>query len=112
MQRLRPKLMTVTAVLASLVPIPISARHGDNISGASEHTPWYHGPSLMQHLETVDVGDAKGDVVLRAMNVSPTDYLQTETRKTTMEALFEDYEKYRRNAGTTAGDSTGGQTHV
>jgi len=33
--------------------------------------------------------------VLRAMNVSPTDYLQIETRKTTMEVLYEQYEKYR-----------------
>lgn len=46
-------------------------------------------------INALDVGDAKGDVVLRAMNVSPTDYLQIETRKTTMEALYEQYEKYR-----------------
>ena len=50
---------------ASLVPIPISARHGDNISEPGGHTPWYHGPSLMQHLETVDVGDASASGPLR-----------------------------------------------
>jgi hypothetical protein len=33
------------------------------------------------------------------MNISPTDYLQTETRKTTMEALYEQYEKYRNRVG-------------
>ncbi len=37
--------------------IPISARHGDNISARSLHTPWYDGPHLLDHLETVDVGD-------------------------------------------------------
>ena len=55
-------------------------------------------------INAVDVGDAKSDVVLRAMNVSPTDYLQTETRKTTMESLFEHYEQYRRNASTGVGE--------
>ena len=47
-------------------------------------------------INAVDVGAAQNDVVMRAMNISPTDYLQTETRKTTMEALYEQYEKYRR----------------
>ena len=50
-------------------------------------------------INAIDVGDAKSDVVLRAMNVSPTDYLQTETRKTTMEALYEQYAKYRSRVG-------------
>ncbi len=39
----------------SLVPIPISARYGDNVIAASGNTPWYHGPTLLDHLETVDV---------------------------------------------------------
>ena len=55
-------------------------------------------------INAVDVGDLKGDVVLRAMNVSPTDYLQTETRKTTMESLFEHYEQYRRKASAAIGE--------
>jgi broad specificity phosphatase PhoE len=50
-------------------------------------------------INAVDVGIAQSDVVMRAMNISPTDYLQTETRKTTMEALYEQYEKYRRKVG-------------
>lgn len=50
-------------------------------------------------INALDVGAAKHDVVLRALNVSPTDYLQTETRKTTMEALYEQYAKYRRLTG-------------
>ncbi|MDZ5698414.1 sulfate adenylyltransferase subunit CysN [Chelativorans sp. M5D2P16] len=39
----------------SMVPIPMSARYGDNVTRASEKTPWYSGPSLLDHLETVDV---------------------------------------------------------
>ncbi|MBP0465487.1 sulfate adenylyltransferase subunit CysN [Roseomonas sp. PWR1] len=40
----------------SIVPIPLSARFGDNVTTRSGNTPWYHGPSLVEHLETVDVG--------------------------------------------------------
>jgi bifunctional enzyme CysN/CysC len=39
----------------SVVAIPISARHGDNIIRNSANTPWYCGPALLDHLETVDV---------------------------------------------------------
>jgi bifunctional enzyme CysN/CysC len=38
-----------------ITPIPMSARHGDNVSLRSTHTPWYDGPTLIEHLETVDV---------------------------------------------------------
>ncbi|HEX3809398.1 MAG TPA: sulfate adenylyltransferase subunit CysN [Rhizomicrobium sp.] len=39
----------------TLLPIPMSARYGDNVISKSEKTPWYTGPSLLDHLETVDV---------------------------------------------------------
>ena len=39
----------------SLTAIPISARFGDNVIANSVNTPWYHGPSLLAHLERVDV---------------------------------------------------------
>jgi bifunctional enzyme CysN/CysC len=39
----------------SLVPVPVSARFGDNVTARSGNTPWYRGPTLMEHLETVDV---------------------------------------------------------
>ena len=55
-------------------------------------------------INAVDIGNSKGDVVMRAINLSPTDYLQTETRKTTMEALFEHYEKYRSKFGAKVGE--------
>ncbi|MCC6415807.1 MAG: sulfate adenylyltransferase [Opitutaceae bacterium] len=35
--------------------IPISALNGDNVVTLSEHTPWYSGPSLLGHLETVHI---------------------------------------------------------
>jgi bifunctional enzyme CysN/CysC len=40
---------------ATVVPIPISARLGDNVTGRSTNTPWYRGPSLLECLETIDV---------------------------------------------------------
>ncbi|MEL6861575.1 MAG: sulfate adenylyltransferase subunit CysN [Pseudomonadota bacterium] len=39
--------------------IPMSALAGDNITGPSDKTPWYDGPSLMEYLETVPVDDAR-----------------------------------------------------
>ncbi|MDR3372199.1 MAG: sulfate adenylyltransferase subunit CysN [Ancalomicrobiaceae bacterium] len=39
----------------SIVAIPLSARYGDNVAERSPRTPWYGGPSLLQHLESVDV---------------------------------------------------------
>ncbi len=42
----------------TLVPIPISARFGDNVIAGSANTPWYKGPSLLHHLETIDVDTA------------------------------------------------------
>ena len=38
--------------------IPISGFKGDNITAASDNTPWYAGPSLIHHLETVEVDAA------------------------------------------------------
>ena len=35
--------------------IPLSALHGDNVIAPSARTPWFEGPSLLEHLETVAV---------------------------------------------------------
>jgi bifunctional enzyme CysN/CysC/sulfate adenylyltransferase subunit 1 len=35
--------------------IPVSALQGDNIVTLSAHTPWYPGPTLLGHLETVHI---------------------------------------------------------
>src|SRR5699024_325365 len=42
--------------------IPVSALHGDNVAIRSENTPFYSGPTLIEHLESVPV-DAEPDTV-------------------------------------------------
>ncbi|TIS76964.1 MAG: GTP-binding protein, partial [Mesorhizobium sp.] len=42
----------------TIVPIPMSARYGDNVSSRSDKTEWYSGPTLIEHLETVSVDEA------------------------------------------------------
>jgi len=42
----------------AIVSIPMSALNGDNVTARSANTPWYSGPSLMEHLESVE--PAKG----------------------------------------------------
>jgi bifunctional enzyme CysN/CysC len=44
--------------LQNIVTIPMSALKGDNITEKSSNTPWYTGPTLMGHLETVEVEDS------------------------------------------------------
>jgi len=44
--------------LTDIQCIPMSALKGDNIVEPSPHTPWYHGPTLVAHLETVEIQDA------------------------------------------------------
>jgi len=44
--------------IEKIIPIPISALAGDNITERSGNTPWYHGPTLMGQLETVEVASA------------------------------------------------------
>ncbi|CAM5402947.1 Bifunctional enzyme CysN/CysC [Sphingobium scionense] len=41
--------------ISAFTPIPISGFKGDNITAHSENTPWYRGPTLMAHLESVEV---------------------------------------------------------
>ena len=41
--------------IQDFVPIPISGFLGDNITSRSTQTPWYTGPVLMDHLETVEI---------------------------------------------------------
>ena len=44
--------------LTDIQCIPMSALKGDNIVEPSPHTSWYHGPTLIGHLETVEIEDA------------------------------------------------------
>ncbi|WP_431309733.1 sulfate adenylyltransferase subunit CysN [Bradyrhizobium iriomotense] len=39
----------------SINSVPISARYGDNIIQRSGNTDWYHGPPLLDYLETVEI---------------------------------------------------------
>ena len=41
--------------IAAFTAIPLSGFKGDNIAGASDHTPWYAGPALIEHLESVEL---------------------------------------------------------
>lgn len=41
--------------LESIQFIPLSALYGDNVIDRSSRTPWYHGPSLLDYLETVNI---------------------------------------------------------
>jgi bifunctional enzyme CysN/CysC len=50
---------------ASQVAIPLSARFGVNVIEKSAQTPWYKGPALLSHLETVDVDTALADKPFR-----------------------------------------------
>jgi bifunctional enzyme CysN/CysC len=44
--------------IRDFVAIPISSLAGDNIAGSSTNTNWYRGPSLISHLETVEIDES------------------------------------------------------
>jgi sulfate adenylyltransferase large subunit len=68
--------------LADLHVIPISALTGDNVVDQSENMPWYDGPALLEHLETIEIAhDRNLDArrfpvqwVIRPMSVEHPDY--------------------------------------
>ena len=41
--------------IESITAMPLSGFKGDNITSLSPNTPWYQGPTLIEHLETVEV---------------------------------------------------------
>ncbi|MEZ5737218.1 MAG: sulfate adenylyltransferase subunit CysN [Novosphingobium sp.] len=41
--------------IEDFLAIPLSGLKGDNITTKSDRTPWYDGPTLVDHLETVEV---------------------------------------------------------
>jgi bifunctional enzyme CysN/CysC len=45
--------------LERVVCIPVSALRGDNVVTGSGEMPWYHGPTLMEYLEKVEVDQAR-----------------------------------------------------
>jgi len=45
--------------------IPVSALKGDNVVSRSENMPWYHGSTLLNHLETVHIASDRNLIDLR-----------------------------------------------
>ncbi|MEY4952042.1 MAG: sulfate adenylyltransferase subunit CysN [Pseudomonadota bacterium] len=45
--------------IEAFTAIPISGFKGDNITTLSAQTPWYSGPTLVEHLETVEVQSSR-----------------------------------------------------
>jgi bifunctional enzyme CysN/CysC len=45
--------------LEHVTAIPISALRGDNVTAPSPATPWYEGPTLLGHLEAVEVDEGE-----------------------------------------------------
>ncbi|ORM29104.1 MULTISPECIES: sulfate adenylyltransferase subunit 1 [Williamsia] len=48
-----------------VVSIPVSALHGDNVAIRSENTPFYDGPTLIEHLESVPASEDRKPVGFR-----------------------------------------------
>jgi sulfate adenylyltransferase subunit 1 len=51
--------------VGSVLAIPVSALVGDNVVDRSSRTPWYTGPTLLEHLETVAVEPDPHDAPFR-----------------------------------------------
>src|SRR5687767_4098103 len=49
----------------AVVEIPVSALAGDNVVEKSANTPWYEGPTLLEHLENVPVEPDPHDAPFR-----------------------------------------------
>ncbi len=73
-----------------LTVIPISALNGDNIVHRSEAMPWYHGPSLLHHLENLHVASDRNMVDVRF----PVQYV--------IRPQSQEHHDYRGYAGTVA----------
>ena len=73
------------------VAIPIAALPGDNVVERSQQMPWYPGPALLEHLETVEVAARAEDAPARF----PVQYV--------IRPKSEDFHDYRGYAGRVAG---------
>ena len=78
--------------IGEVTAIPISALHGDNVVARSERIDWYTGPSILEHLEQVELADTASSGELRF----PVQYV--------IRPRSEQYPDYRGYAGrVTAG---------
>ena len=73
-----------------VIEIPVSALHGDNVANKSDRTPYYDGPTLIEHLETVPNVTDRRQVGLRF----PVQYV--------IRPRTPDYPDYRGYAGQIA----------
>jgi bifunctional enzyme CysN/CysC len=71
--------------------IPICALHGDNVVETGEGMPWYDGPTLLEHLETVEIA---GDRDLEHRRF-PVQWV--------IRPISEEHHDYRGYAGQVAG---------
>ncbi|MDX8149258.1 GTP-binding protein [Lentzea sp. BCCO 10_0061] len=60
---------------SQITTVPLSALAGDNVVTRSDRTPWYDGPTLLEHLETVRPDERGCDVGLRV----PVQYVLRDT---------------------------------
>ncbi|HTZ05875.1 MAG TPA: GTP-binding protein [Gaiellaceae bacterium] len=77
--------------LPDLTVIPVSALQGDNVVDASEQMPWYAGPTLLEHLETVEIA-ADRDLDVRRFPV-----------QWVIRPMSDEYHDFRGYAGQVAG---------
>jgi bifunctional enzyme CysN/CysC len=77
--------------LRDLQVIPISALRGDNVVDRGEGMPWYDGPTLLEHLETVEIA-ADRDLDHRRFPV-----------QWVIRPISEEHHDYRGYAGQVAG---------
>ena len=77
--------------LPDLHAIPLSALQGDNVVEPSDEMPWYDGPTLLEHLETVEIAGDR-DLAHRRFPV-----------QWVIRPMSGDYPDYRGYAGQVAG---------
>jgi bifunctional enzyme CysN/CysC/sulfate adenylyltransferase subunit 1 len=51
--------------IKNVLSVPISALEGDNVVSRGTRTPWYQGPTLLDHLETVPLRPVSADEAMR-----------------------------------------------
>ena len=80
-----------TLRLSDLRAIPMSALDGDNVVDRGESMPWYEGPTLLEHLESVELA---GDLDLEDRRF-PVQWV--------IRPMSEEHHDYRGYAGQVAG---------
>jgi len=85
------EVISKTLKLKTIYFIPISAKDGDNVVDASAKTPWYHGTTLLNLLESIPVHKNVSDLAARF----PVQYIIRPHRK--------DFHDYRGYGGRVAG---------